>query len=473
MTPRAAMGLLFYPRGGSAQVVRYLAAALPHAGWQASVYCGSLGPPGAESNAATFFSGLDVHALDYGPAIAAFERGDDPLLADPPLHPSYEERAGAPDPILAAVDPARLDRQVEAWLRLFERGDAGESALFHLHHLTPQHEAVAVRWPDHPVVGHLHGTEMKMLDAIEEGAPWSHGAFWADAMRRWAHRCQRVIVISPHDRDEAARLLDVEAEWIPNGVDTDLFDARPLDPDERRRLWRKWLVDEPRGWKEGGEPGSVRYGESVLDRLVDGSGVAAPTVLLFVGRFLGFKRVPLLVRAYARARPRFPTPAPLVIWGGSPGEYEGEHPHTVAVNEGVADDVIFVGWRGHDELPSGLACADAMVAPSVDEPFGQVFLEAMACGLPVVTTATGGPLSFVNTEPDKPNGWLVEPDDDAALADGLVELVANVEERRARGRNAYEHVRAHYSWRALASRFTDCYESALSGSGGAGGTAAP
>jgi len=473
MNHRAAMGLLFYPRGGSAQVVRYLAAALPNADWQASVYCGSLGASGEESNAATFFSGLDVHALDYGPAIAAFERGDDPLLADPPLHPSYEERAGAPDPVLAAVDPARLDAQVEAWTRLFDQGDADDCSLFHLHHLTPQHEAVARRWPDHPVVGHLHGTEMKMLDAIEEGASWPHGAFWADAMRRWAHRCRRMIVISPHDRDEAARLLDVEAEWIPNGVDTDRFDARPLDPDERRALWRKWLVDEPRGWNENGEPGSIRYDEGVLDRLVGGSGDAAPTVLLFVGRFLAFKRVPLLVRAYARARSRFPTPAPLVIWGGSPGEYEGEHPHTVAVNEGVDDDVLFIGWRGHDELPSGLACADAMVAPSVDEPFGQVFLEAMACGLPVVTTATGGPLSFVNTDPDKPNGWLVEPDDEAALAEALVELVADDQKRRSRGRDAYEEIRANYSWRVLAQRFADCYESALSGTGGAGATGAP
>ncbi|HUF85617.1 MAG TPA: glycosyltransferase family 4 protein [Acidimicrobiia bacterium] len=477
MTPanrRVAMGLLFYPRGGSAQVVRYLAAALSDTGWQPSVYCGSLGPPGAESNAATFFSGLDVHALDYGAAIAAFERGEDPLLADPPLHPSYEERAGAPDPVLAAVDPARLDRQVEGWMRLFERGDADDSALFHLHHLTPQHEAVAERWPDHPVVGHLHGTEMKMLDAIEEGASWPHGAFWADAMRRWARRCRRVIVISPHDRDEAARLLDVEAEWIPNGVDTDHFDIEELTVDQRLELWRRWLVDEPRGWSEGGEAGSVSYrATDVRDRFVDAATNEARTVLLFVGRFLAFKRVPLLVRAYAKARSRFPAPAPLVIWGGSPGEYEGEHPHTVATRAGVADDVFFVGWRGHDELPLGLACADVMVAPSVDEPFGQVFLEAMACGVPVITTATGGPLSFVNTESDRPNGWLVAPDDEDALADAIVEAVTEADERRSRGRNGYEQVRAHYSWFALVKRFTDCYEDALSATGGAGARGAP
>ena len=180
-------------------------------------------------------------------------------------------------------------------------------------------------------------------------------------------------------------------------------------------------------------------------------------MLLFVGRFLGFKRVPLLVRAYARARSRFTTPAPLVIWGGSPGEWEGEHPHTVAVEEGVADDVLFIGWRGHDELPQGLACADAMVAPSVDEPFGQVFLEAMACKIPVVTTATGGPLSFVNTDKDRPNGWLVAPDDEAALADALVELVADDDERQGADATPTSRCGAGYSWRVLADRFADCY----------------
>ena len=53
-------------------------------------------------------------------------------------------------------------------------------------------------------------------------------------------------------------------------------------------------------------------------------------MLLFVGRFTEVKRIPLLIRAYARARERFERRAPLVIWGGFPGEWEGEHPHTVA-----------------------------------------------------------------------------------------------------------------------------------------------
>ena len=172
------------------------------------------------------------------------------------------------------------------------------------------------------------------------------------------------------------------------------------------------------------------------------------------------KRVPLLVRAYARARPRLDVPAPLVIWGGFPKEFEGEHPFAVARDEG-AEGIFFVGWRGHDELPEGLACSDVFVAPSLNEPFGQVYLEAMACGLPVIATRSGGPLSFVNVEHGKPNGWLPEPDDVDALADAIVEAVNDVAARRERAANAYEQIRAEYSWHHLAERFISIYESAI------------
>jgi len=184
-------------------------------------------------------------------------------------------------------------------------------------------------------------------------------------------------------------------------------------------------------------------------------------VLVFVGRFLGVKRVPLLVRAYRRARPRMRHPAPLLIWGGHPGEWEGEHPHTVAEREG-AEGVFFLGWRGHDELPLGLNCADVMVAPSVKEAFGQVYVEAMASGLPVIATRSGGQVSFVNTDPVRPNGWLVEPDDERALADALVDAVDDEPGRRQRAANASAQIRAGYSWNGLATRFAALYDSVLS-----------
>jgi glycosyltransferase involved in cell wall biosynthesis len=167
----------------------------------------------------------------------------------------------------------------------------------------------------------------------------------------------------------------------------------------------------------------------------------------------------LLLRAYARARPKFARTAPLVIWGGAPGEWEGEHPHDVA-RELAVDDVFFVGWRGHDELPFGLAACDALIAPSVDEPFGQVYLEAMAAGLPVVATTTGGPPSFINVHAGAPDGWLVAPDDVDALAAVLVELVNDPAGRRQRGANGLEHVRRDFAWSAVAERYLDVYEAA-------------
>ena len=98
------MGVLFFPRGGSAQVVRYLARFLPRAGWDVTIACGSLGGPADESHAETFYRELDVRPLDYTAAAAA----PDPLAADPPFQPSYEDRPGAPDRVLAGVDDARL-----------------------------------------------------------------------------------------------------------------------------------------------------------------------------------------------------------------------------------------------------------------------------------------------------------------------------------------------------------------------------
>jgi glycosyltransferase involved in cell wall biosynthesis len=91
-----------------------------------------------------------------------------------------------------------------------------------------------------------------------------------------------------------------------------------------------------------------------------------------------------------------------------------------------------------------------------------VLLEAMACGVPVIATRGGGPLTFVNTDPGRPNGWMVEPDDVEALARALVEAVNDVDERKERGESAYEQIRAAYSWRSLVERFAAVYEAAQS-----------
>src|SRR3954470_19911727 len=112
------MGLMFFPRGGSAQVARYLGRSLPKAGWDVSIACGSLGEPGEESHAETFYEGLEVHPLDYGSA-------DD-------FQPSYEDRPGAPDRVLASLDDEAYERLVAVWERQLAEAGAGDADLLHL-----------------------------------------------------------------------------------------------------------------------------------------------------------------------------------------------------------------------------------------------------------------------------------------------------------------------------------------------------
>jgi glycosyltransferase involved in cell wall biosynthesis len=444
------MALLFFPRGGSAQVARYMARALPAAGWDVRLLSGSLGGPGAATNAADFFAGIDVRAVDY----TAARESTEPLLADPPFHPSFEDRPGAPDRVFARVDDEGYEHLVAAWERELAAAGAGEFDLLHLHHLTPINEAAGRAFPDIPVIGHLHGTEVLMLNEIEAGPPpgWDHAAEWTARMRGWAQRCQRLLVLSPEAARRAPALLGVQPERVveaPNGFDPELFDRRPLRGAARTALWRSWLVEEPQGWEPGGGPGSVGYREEDLAAF-DGDN----PVLLYVGRYTEVKRIPLLIRAYARARERFDRRAPLVLLGGHPGEWEGEHPLEVIRSSG-AEDVFLAGWHGHDDLALGFNASDVVVLASVHEQFGQVLVEGMACGLPCVAVNAHGPATIV--DPGE-TGWLVPPDDEDAMTEALVEAVNNGDARRRMGDTAYERSRARYSWPALAERIARVYD---------------
>jgi glycosyltransferase involved in cell wall biosynthesis len=451
---RVLQALLFFPRGGSAQVAKYLARSLSGAGWDAAIACGSLGAPGEESHAETFYEGLEVFPLEY-----------DPDAADPPFHPSYEDRPGAPDRVFAKVDDDTYEQLVAAWERQLAAAGADRADVLHLHHLTPINEAAERSFPGVPRIGHLHGTELLMLARIDEGPPegWDHAAAWAERLRRWAAGCERLFVLSPDAVRRVPDLLGVEPERVvqaPNGFDPARFDRRPAGPEERIELWRRWLVEQPRGWDESGVPGSVAYTEEQLEPFRAGG-----PVLLYVGRYNEVKRIPLLIHAHARARERLATPAPLVLLGGFPGEWEGEHP-LETVRQTGDPEVFLAGWHGHADLPDGLNAADLLVLPSVREQFGQVLVEAMACGLPVVAVRAHGPAEIVD---DGETGWLVAPDDEDALADALVDAVAHPEERERRGEAAYREARATYSWPALARGVARIYEDVREGRPAAAG----
>lgn len=455
----AAMGFYFYPRGGSAQVARYLSRALVGTRWEPTVFSGSLGSERELSHAGRFFANVRLASLDYSPALQAWQAGLDPMAAKVPMHASYEDKPGVPDRVFARLDDAAFERQVGSWKRFLADRCAAMPTVVHLHHLTPLHEAVQQLWPQVPVVTHLHGTELKMLAANEAA---HSGCRWSDRMRLWAQRSARVVTVSAMDHQLALDLLPVAVQrvvTIANGVDTDVFAPRTMTLAERLDRWQRWLVDDPRGWRPGGVEGSLRYTAEDLSAFVDDSGLPVP-VVLYAGRFLRFKRLQLLIEAHHRMRCTTGSPAVLVIVGGYPGEWEGEHPHDTVQRLG-AKGVFFVGWRDHSDLSEALACSDVFAAPSVDEPFGLVYLEAMSAGLPPIATNTGGPLAFINVDPSRPTGWIVPPDDITATTQALAEAVSDPLARAARGRRAARFVKERYSWASAAAEFVQLYEAVV------------
>jgi glycosyltransferase involved in cell wall biosynthesis len=421
---------MFFPRGGSAHVARALACELPAHGWDVTLVTGSRS--GGHGDARAFYRGLDVRAVDFD-------------AGDAPMHPSFEDRPGAADPVFAAVDDAGFEAHTAAWARAFTDAGAADCDVLHLHHLTPLHEAAARVAPAVPVVTHLHGTELLMLEAIADGAPWPHAEAWARRMRRWAQRSAKILVLSPGQVERAVPLLGIAPERCvvsPNGFDPDNFDRLEID---RAAHWRQHLVTAPRGWAPGEDEGSVGYTEADVAPLVARGG----PVTLTVSRFTAVKRIGLLVRAWARAQAagRLPDDASLVVLGGYPGEWEGEHPLDAIAASG-AQNVYLAGWHGHDELPAFLSAADVFVLASVREQFGSVLVEAMGCGLPPIAVDRFGPADIVD---DGATGWLVAPDDEAELADALAAALADPVERRRRGRRAWRDAHERFSWPALAA----------------------
>ena len=447
---RVVSAVLFSPRGGSAHVARALARGLRAQGWSVTLLAGSRGDLGTHGDANAFYG--DVHAVDFDPALASgapLQFEGPPGTA--PLHPSFEERRGAPDKVFASVDDLDYERQVRAWGRELACAGADRADVLHLHHLTPLNEAAARAAPEVPVVGQLHGTELLMLERIADAAPpsWRHAERWASRLRAWAHRCAR-LVVAPTGVERARTVLGVprgRLVGLTNGLDVELFQPRPVD---RRAFWRGALVDEPRGWLPGEPPGSARYREPDVERLANGS------VIVYAGRFTAVKRLDRLIRAFARAQVRLRKPAGLVLVGGHPGEWEGEHPGELAARLGVSG-VFLAGWHAQEQLPEFFSAADAVVLASEREQFGQVLVEGMACELPAVATRSLGPADIID---DGSTGWLVEPDEEA-LAAALIEVVENARERKRRGRAARAVVCERFTWPIVAAQLAAVLDEAV------------
>jgi len=116
---------------------------------------------------------------------------------------------------------------------------------------------------------------------------------------------------------------------------------------------------------------------------------------------------------------------------GGDGPLKSYH-EELALRLGVKDKVIFTGYIPYTEIPLYYAASDIVVVPSLQEAWGLVATEAMACGKPVIASRVGGlPDQII----DGFNGFLVPPRNPRAIADRILYLLENPSEMRRMGLN--------------------------------------
>ena len=219
-----------------------------------------------------------------------------------------------------------------------------------------------------------------------------------------------------------------------------------------------------RDYRVGPEKLSViGWGASVLappsdlpEASVDETG--RPVTILCVGRLSRHKGQAWLLDAYRAARPRFQRPARLVLVGRN--EDAESQLRALAQAAGLQDEVVFTGELDDQSLSDQYNRADVFALFSHYEAFGLVYLEAMLCGLPVLTHEVGANLELLT------RGAVITPRfDQEAAADQLVRLVNDVDYRLQLGAQAREYAHQEFTWSSVADKYLELYRRTIPGAG--------
>ncbi|MBF0695962.1 glycogen synthase [Actinomyces bowdenii] len=254
---------------------------------------------------------------------------------------------------------------------------------------------------------------------------------------------------------------------VSNGMREDILRSYPAVDPERVKVVHNGIDLE--AWQRPEGERADAEAAATLARL--GIDPDRPTVV-FVGRITRQKGLPHLLRACEM----LPDDVQLVLCAGAPDtpEIKAEVEALVA---GLREKRTGVVWieemLPRPELIAVLAASDVFVCPSVYEPLGIVNLEAMAVGLPVVGSATGGiPDVIVEGETgllvpieqvQDGTGTPIDPARfEADLAERLAALVTDPARVAAMGAAARKRVEDHFAWEAIAKRTMEVYDWVLS-----------
>ncbi|MEL7446094.1 MAG: glycosyltransferase family 1 protein [Pseudomonadota bacterium] len=229
-------------------------------------------------------------------------------------------------------------------------------------------------------------------------------------LRRFYNRCDALVAPSQSMVDEliAQDMHDDIAIWS-RGVDRTVF-----DPSKRDQEWRKSL---------GLEEDDV--------------------AVVFLGRLVMEKGLDVFAETIVQLRKR-QVPHKVLVIGDGParGWFEDALPGG-----------IFAGFKTGEALGQALASGDVFFNPSITETFGNVTLEAMASGLPVIAAGATGASSLVH---DGETGKLVPPGDPAAFAEAIAPYCTDDALRSAHGAAGEQRSQA-YSWEAINRVVADTY----------------
>lgn len=245
--------------------------------------------------------------------------------------------------------------------------------------------------------------------------PWKKRLAWWFYQQRDLKRAHCHHTTAEAEASNVQRLgLGVPVRVIPNGVDV---------PEVGR------IVGSVEGGKVGG---------------------GGKKTALFLGRIYPVKGLPMLIEAWARVRPEGWL---LQIVGPDEAGYRAEVEKAVSA-AGLGNIISFVGPLEGQAKASAFFDADLFVLPTHSESFGMVIAEALAHGLPVLTT-TGAPWPMLT---EHGCGWWVDPTVEG-IADGLRQATsldsATLHAMGAKGRTL---VAAEFGWERVAKQFVLLYE---------------
>ena len=267
--------------------------------------------------------------------------------------------------------------------------------LLHVHYAIPHASAaymakkiVATQGIVIPVITTLHGTDITLVGRDKTLAP---------VVAFSINESDAITAVSQNLRDETYSIFDIkkEIEVIHNFVDLSRFKRKPIDP------FRKVIA-----------PNNER-------------------IVVHASNFRKIKRVFDVVKIFAEINKQIPSK--LLFVGDGPDRFDAEN---LSRELGIIEDIRFIGKQ--EQIEEILAVSDLFILPSEYESFGLAALEAMAAGVPLISSDAGG-LPEINI--NGKTGFMSPVGDVASMSRQAITILENDDVLKTFKANAYEQAK--------------------------------